>query len=80
VNVSKSKKNRAVQLDPKQNQHEKVDERPAEVFTQVSVRAYEIFAARGFAPGHDLDDWLLAERQMLGRRVHTLVDSWTKQA
>jgi hypothetical protein len=78
--VNKSKKNRALQLDPKQNQHEKVDGRPAEVFAQVSARAYEIFAARGYIPGHDLEDWLQAEGQMLGRRVHTLVDSWTKQA
>jgi hypothetical protein len=77
--VSKFKKNRAIQLDPKQNQHEKPDGLPTEVFAQISARAYKLFAARGYAPGHDLDDWLLAEGQMLGRRVQTLVDSWTKQ-
>jgi hypothetical protein len=77
--VSNKKDNQAeVQLDPKQNQHEGVDRRPGDVFAQVSARAYEIFAARGYRPGHDLEDWLLAEKQMLSSRVHTLVDSWSK--
>jgi hypothetical protein len=77
--VSKKRNSQAgVQLDPKQNKHEGVDGRPSDVFTQVSSRAYEIFVARGYRPDHALDDWLLAERQMLGTRVHTPVDSWTK--
>lgn len=29
---------------------------------QVRAKAYELFAERGFAEGHDLDDWLAAER------------------
>ena len=77
--MSNNKDNQAgVQLDPKQNQHEGVDRRPSDVFEQVSARAYEIFAARGYRSGHDLEDWLLAEKQMLGSRVHKLVDSWSK--
>lgn len=27
-------------------------------------RAYEIFLARGAEPGHELDDWLQAEREL----------------
>src|SRR5579872_5168199 len=31
---------------------------------RVSQRAYELFQGRGFADGHDLDDWLAAEREL----------------
>ncbi len=31
---------------------------------QIQKRAYEIYEARGGAPGCDLDDWLLAEREL----------------
>ena len=31
---------------------------------QIRRRAQEIFEARGGAPGHELDDWLLAEREL----------------
>jgi hypothetical protein len=35
----------------------------AEAFRQrISERAYELFLKRGQAQGHDLDDWLEAER------------------
>jgi hypothetical protein len=77
--VSKKKKTRLdVQLNPNQNQHEAADRVPGDVFAQVRARAYEIFAERGYRPGHALDDWLLAEEQMLGSRIGTLVESWTK--
>jgi HSP20 family protein len=32
----------------------------------VRKRAFELFEQRGFAPEHDLDDWLAAEREVLG--------------
>ena len=28
------------------------------------MRAYEIYLTRGAAPGHELDDWLLAEIEL----------------
>jgi hypothetical protein len=28
------------------------------------MRAYELYTARGKQPGHDLDDWLQAEREI----------------
>jgi hypothetical protein len=30
----------------------------------VAKRAYELFEARGSAPGHDLENWLDAEREL----------------
>lgn len=32
---------------------------------EIAQRAYEIFLARGGEPGHDLDDWLQAESELL---------------
>lgn len=31
----------------------------------IAARAYELFCARGGEPGHDVDDWLRAERELL---------------
>lgn len=31
---------------------------------QIRVRAYNLFRGRGFAPGHELDDWLTAEHEI----------------
>lgn len=31
---------------------------------EIQLRAYEIYLARGRADGHDLDDWLQAEREL----------------
>lgn len=31
---------------------------------EIRVRAYEIYMKRGGLPGHDLDDWLQAEREL----------------
>jgi hypothetical protein len=30
----------------------------------IGQRAYDIFVSRGYAHGHDLDDWLAAEAQL----------------
>jgi len=32
---------------------------------EIAQRAYEIFLARGSQPGHELDDWLQAESELL---------------
>jgi hypothetical protein len=34
-------------------------------FEQVSRRAYELYQLRGEAHGHDAEDWLEAERQVI---------------
>jgi len=31
---------------------------------RIAKRAYELAAQRGFTPGHELDDWLQAEREI----------------
>lgn len=38
---------------------------PAFSHEQIERRAYEIFLARGGEPGHDLEDWLRAERELI---------------
>lgn len=35
-----------------------------EIADQIRVRAYNLFRGRGFSTGHDLDDWLIAEREI----------------
>jgi Protein of unknown function (DUF2934) len=32
--------------------------------TEIARRAYELYEQRGGADGHDIDDWLLAEREL----------------
>lgn len=31
---------------------------------RIAQRAYELYVDRGYRPGHDLDDWLEAEREI----------------
>ena len=33
---------------------------------RITQRAHEIYLQRGGEPGHELDDWLQAEREILG--------------
>jgi hypothetical protein len=33
---------------------------------QIEARAHEIYLLRGAEPGHELDDWLQAEREIMG--------------
>jgi hypothetical protein len=33
---------------------------------QVAHRAYELYCARGYQDGYDVDDWLQAERDLRG--------------
>jgi hypothetical protein len=39
--------------------------RRSPVTEDIEFRAYQIYLGRGGADGHDLDDWLQAERQVL---------------
>ena len=40
-------------------------EQPQDMTDQVRARAYELYEVRGREEGHDLDDWLLAELQLI---------------
>jgi hypothetical protein len=35
---------------------------------QIAVRAYEMFTARGYQHGHDVEDWLRAEAELTQRQ------------
>lgn len=37
---------------------------PKEFQEMVAKRAYDLAEKRGFSPGHELDDWLQAEREI----------------
>ena len=57
--------------DIKVQKVEKADERGLPIFQRVDEmlghiqrRAYELFAGRGFAEGHDFEDWIAAEREL----------------
>ena len=38
---------------------------------RIALRAYELYLARGGAHGGDFDDWLEAERELIGSSVHS---------
>ena len=41
------------------------NEEPQDITAQIRERAYELYQLRGQIDGHDLDDWLLAESQLI---------------
>jgi len=38
---------------------------------RIAMRAYELYLARGGAPGGDFDDWIAAERELIGSNAGT---------
>jgi hypothetical protein len=38
---------------------------------RIALRAYEIFDSRGRTHGHDWDDWLRAEQEILSEQMDT---------
>ena len=40
------------------------DESSRVAHDDIARRAYDIYLARGATPGHDLDDWIQAEREL----------------
>lgn len=44
---------------------------PDDIQTRISVRAYELYAERGYRQGYALADWLEAEREILGLERNT---------
>lgn len=43
---------------------------PVDLTAQIRERAYELSQERGGAPGHENEDWLRAEREVLARHSH----------
>ncbi len=48
--VSRARKTDTVKLEPTRE--------------MIAMRAYEMWCARGYPHGHDVDDWLEAEREL----------------
>ena len=44
----------------------RVAQRPAITDTEIARRAYDLYLARGREDGHDVEDWLQAERELSG--------------
>jgi hypothetical protein len=39
---------------------------PPDLEAEIRLRAYQLSEKRGFVPGHEREDWLVAEREVLG--------------
>lgn len=53
-----SRKKASVAESKRKNEEDKID-----YFSRIAVSAYYKAQARGFQPGHELDDWLAAEAE-----------------
>ena len=40
----------------------------------IRVRAYQLFEQRGYEHGHDVEDWIIAEAEVLGKKPAVLAD------
>ena len=40
---------------------------PSNLQEEIRIRAYQLYEERGYTPGHEDEDWLVAEREILGR-------------
>jgi hypothetical protein len=49
-----------------------ISDRPTDVEAQISLRAYQLYADRGREAGHDLEDWLRAETEVMRQKIGTL--------
>lgn len=48
-----------------------VTREPQELENQISLRAYELYEARGREDGHEQEDWLRAEEEITRKKVRT---------
>jgi|SRR5882724_9508483 len=65
-NGNTSRRQVAVMPAPKSMEVQKSSSR-VNLEEQIRVRAYQLYEERGYTPGHENDDWLVAEREILGR-------------
>ena len=49
---------------------------PADLQEQIRDRAYELYEQRNRTEGHELDDWLQAERELAGTNTEQQLDQW----
>ncbi len=62
--IKQRNKNAKKQTHKKLEQTPAQPKRPAPTPEQIQKRAYEIYAARGGAPGREREDWFLAETEL----------------
>lgn len=55
-------------------------ENDVDIAEEIRVRAYELYLARGGAPGSETDDWCEAEREVLARRTRGASTSRPQQS
>jgi hypothetical protein len=51
--------------DPSKKPPMNVEIEPQQIEEDIRLRAYELYEMRGREDGHDLDDWLRAEEEMI---------------
>lgn len=44
---------------------------PSDLESAIRLRAYELYAQRGYIEGFEEEDWLAAEREVLARRAQS---------
>ncbi len=48
----------------------KKDSSSADLEAEIRRRAYELYERRGCTPGHEEEDWFVAEREIIARHNH----------
>jgi hypothetical protein len=43
---------------------------PADLEAKIRERAYQLYQERGSTPGHEKEDWLRAEHEIIARQSH----------
>ena len=66
-NGSTSRKQVATMPSPKPVEAKK-NMSTVNVEEEIRVRAYQLYEERGYTPGHENEDWLVAEREILSRQ------------
>ena len=61
-----ARSNTATQTQSTASRYSETD-MPPQVRQRIAELAYRIYEGRGRQPGHELEDWLEAERRVLGR-------------
>jgi hypothetical protein len=65
---SKSETNKnLLQMPENGNGNTRIDYSPADLESEIRLRAYELYQQRGCTPGQDEQDWFTAEREILSR-------------
>jgi hypothetical protein len=67
-----AKRAKAPILDETAVQDVQPDATPSqELHDRIEQRAYQLYEERGGEPGHEVEDWLQAERELLGKEMDT---------